>query len=190
MRYDLNAIIHRNYQSPTDIQIKIFDRKIVFFNPSGLYGDITVDELKTDRYTASTRNKLIAEAFYLTNDIEKYGSGFIRIRQAIASYPTMKYDFYVMGNGCFSELSYERQKISTVEIEDGGLSGGLNERQKSVLQMIKETPGLNLKTVAEKTNIPVDTLDKYLRLLVKLQMVERRGSKKTGGYWAIDKITE
>lgn len=100
----------------------------MFFNPSGLYGDITVDELKTDRYTASTRNKLIAEAFYLTNDIEKYGSGFIRIRQAIASYPTMKYDFYVMGNGCFSELSYERQKISTVEIEDGGLNGRLNGR--------------------------------------------------------------
>lgn len=29
----LNAVVHRNYQSPTDVQIKIFDSKIDFFNP-------------------------------------------------------------------------------------------------------------------------------------------------------------
>lgn len=29
----LNAIIHRDYTSPTDIQIKILDQGITFFNP-------------------------------------------------------------------------------------------------------------------------------------------------------------
>lgn len=32
----LNAIIHRDYTSPTDIQIKIFDQSITFFNPGRL----------------------------------------------------------------------------------------------------------------------------------------------------------
>jgi ATP-dependent DNA helicase RecG len=36
--------------------------------------------LTTDNYQAQTRNKLIAEAFYLTNDTEKYGSGYTRVR--------------------------------------------------------------------------------------------------------------
>jgi ATP-dependent DNA helicase RecG len=109
----LNALIHRNYQSPTDVQIKIFDQKITFFNPGGLFGDITEDDLRTNAYRASTRNKQLAEAFYLTHDIEKYGSGFIRIRKAISAYPTMKFDFRNLGDGFLSEFSYAEQKIST-----------------------------------------------------------------------------
>jgi len=109
----LNSLIHRDYKSSTDVQIKIFDQKITFFNPGGLYGNITEKELLTDTYQASTRNKQIAEAFYLTHDIEKYGSGFIRIRQAIANYPTMKFIFRELNNGFVAEFSYTKQKIST-----------------------------------------------------------------------------
>jgi predicted HTH transcriptional regulator len=39
---------------------------------------LTIDDLKTDTYQANARNKLLAEAFYLTGDIEKYSSGFRR----------------------------------------------------------------------------------------------------------------
>ena len=46
----LNALVHRDYQSSTDVQIKIFDKSISFFNPTGLYGNITEDDLKTDTY--------------------------------------------------------------------------------------------------------------------------------------------
>ena len=101
----LNAIVHRDYTSPIDIQIKIFDNSITFFNPGKLYGDMTVEKLATDNYQAQTRNKLVAEAFYLTNDIEKYGSGYIRIRDEIANYPTMSLAYEEMGNGYLVTLS-------------------------------------------------------------------------------------
>ncbi|PIY04619.1 MAG: ATP-dependent DNA helicase, partial [Bacteroidetes bacterium CG_4_10_14_3_um_filter_31_20] len=86
----LNAVIHRKYNSPVDIQIKIFDNKISMFNPGELYGNITIEDLQHDDYQASARNKLIVEAFYLTGDIEKYGTGYRRIREALKNYPTMK----------------------------------------------------------------------------------------------------
>lgn len=35
-------------------------------------------------------NKLIAEAFYLTKKIEKYGSGFIRSRKELETYHTRR----------------------------------------------------------------------------------------------------
>jgi ATP-dependent DNA helicase RecG len=95
----VNALVHRDCQSPTGIQIRIYDNSITFFNPSGLFGNITEEALGTDSYQASTRNKQIAEAFYLTNEIEKYGSGFIRIRKAIADYPTMKFRYQNLGHG-------------------------------------------------------------------------------------------
>jgi ATP-dependent DNA helicase RecG len=109
----LNCLIHRDYKSSTDVQIKIFDQKITFFNPGGLYGNITEKELLTDTYQASTRNKQIAEAFYLTHDIEKYGSGFVRIRKAIANYPTMLFGFREAESGFITEFSYIEQKTST-----------------------------------------------------------------------------
>jgi ATP-dependent DNA helicase RecG len=49
---------------------------------------------------------LIAEAFYLTGDIEKYGSGFIRIRKELKEYPTMKMEFDEIPNGFLAALSY------------------------------------------------------------------------------------
>ena len=75
----LNAVVHRDYTSPVDIQLKIFDNAITFFNPGKLFGDLTVEKLMSDDYQSRTRNKLVAEAFYLTRDIEKYESGFIRV---------------------------------------------------------------------------------------------------------------
>ncbi len=57
----LNSVIHRDYTSPSDVQIKIYDQKITFYNPGKLYGDITIEDLKEDNYTSELRNKLIAE---------------------------------------------------------------------------------------------------------------------------------
>ena len=106
----LNTIIHRDYTSPMDVQIKIFDQKITFFSPGELFGKQTIEALRTDDYQAYTRNKLIAEAFYLTGDIEKYGTGYTRIRSEIASYPTMKFDFEEKPSAWLVTMSYKEQK--------------------------------------------------------------------------------
>ncbi|OIP85069.1 MAG: hypothetical protein AUK44_00560 [Porphyromonadaceae bacterium CG2_30_38_12] len=121
----LNAIIHRKYNSTVDIQIKIFDNKITIFNPGGLYGNITIEDLNRDDYQASARNKLIVEAFYLTGDIEKYGTGYQRIRKAVANYPTMKFIYRETQGGYIAELTYEQQKNKQNKIEDIGEDDGL-----------------------------------------------------------------
>lgn len=88
----LNAVVHRSYTDPSDIQIKIFDDSISIFSPGTLYGGLTVAEIQADNYRSSLRNKLVAEGFYLVNAIEKYGSGFIRIRRALDDYPEVQFD--------------------------------------------------------------------------------------------------
>ncbi|WP_316788814.1 ATP-binding protein [Pedobacter frigoris] len=113
----INCLIHRNYLSPIDVQICLFDNYVEFYNPGGLAGSLTVEDLKRDDYKAHARNKLIAEAFYLTGDIEKYGSGFLRIRKEILTYPTMKLEFREAPNGFLNKLSYRDQKIFTKPVE-------------------------------------------------------------------------
>jgi ATP-dependent DNA helicase RecG len=114
----LNTLVHRDYLSPVDIQIKIYDQKITFFNPGSLYGNLTVEDLRNGNYQAYARNKLIAEAFYLTGDIEKYGSGFIRIRKELKKYPTMNMEFGDIPNGFMVTYSYIQQKTTTTIDDD------------------------------------------------------------------------
>ena len=76
----LNSVVHRDYKHSSDIVIKIFDDRIVFTNPGRIYGNLTIEELERDDYVSSIRNKLLAESFHLMGDIDKYGTGFIRIR--------------------------------------------------------------------------------------------------------------
>lgn len=183
----LNAVVHRDYTSPVDIQIKIFDNAITFFNPGRLYGDLTVAKLKRDDYQSRTRNKLIAEAFYLTGDIEKYGSGFIRVRREIRDYPTMTFDYEESGDGFLVNVHYATQKISekheTDEGLNGGLNEGLNEGLNRLLAIIKDNPGKRIPQLAGTLGIPAKTIERWLAELKKQDKIEYRGSKKTGGYY-------
>jgi ATP-dependent DNA helicase RecG len=94
----LNAVVHRDYKNTSDIVIKIFDDRIVFTSPGRIYGDLTIEDLKRDDYVSSIRNKLLAEAFYLMGDIEKYGTGFVRIRQWLKDYPEISYEISEIGD--------------------------------------------------------------------------------------------
>ncbi len=87
----LNAVVHRDYKNASDIVIKIFDDRIVFTSPGRLFGNLTLEDLNRDDYVSSIRNKLLAESFYLIGEIEKYGTGFVRIRQWLKDYPNVSY---------------------------------------------------------------------------------------------------
>ena len=196
----LNTLIHRDYQSPTDVQIKIFDNSISFFNPSGLYGNLTIEELQTDKYRASTRNKQLAEAFYLTKDIEKYGSGFFRIRKNISDYPTMTFEYENTSHGFLTELKYITQKTSLNKsnlkdgvkdgIKDGvkdgikdGVKDGIKQitkNQKYVLLLIKENPNITATELSETVGIKKRNIEKHLTYLKDVGLIERIGSDKTG----------
>ncbi len=92
----MNAIIHKDYRNPTDIMIKIFDDRINFTNPGSLMGGLKPEDLLTGDYVAVHRNKLLAEAFYLRGDIEKFGTGYYRIQTELKNYPELQFSFELM----------------------------------------------------------------------------------------------
>ena len=68
---------------------------------------------------------------------------------------------------------------------NGTLSSGLNGTLNLLFECINETPGIQAHTISEKLDRPLDTVKKQIKKLVDKDLVERRGSKKTGGYWVI-----
>lgn len=204
----LNTLIHRDYTSSVDVQIKIFDQKITFFSPGGLFDKQTIEALKTDNYQAYTRNKLIAEAFYLAGDIEKYGTGYTRIRNEIKDYPTMSFEFEEMANAWLVTLSYEKQHISSksnasVSITDE-IHRKLTERQRLIIEQLQKKSGLdtvndtandtvndtvNAKKLSELLGVSLSTVKRELYALQNLGLIRHTGSDKTG-YWEIVQNTE
>lgn len=79
----LNMIIHRDYRASSDSIVKIFNHKIEFYNPGRLPETITVEDLLSNNYKSSPRNKLIADFCKSLGLIEKYGSGIRRILHAL-----------------------------------------------------------------------------------------------------------
>src|SRR5690348_3259418 len=65
--------------------------------------------------------------------------------------------------------------------EDG--SEGLNEGLNSVMLMIKSNPGIQARTIVEQlNNCPIKTVERQIKTLIEKDLVERRGSRRTGGY--------
>ncbi|MCE5178555.1 MAG: putative DNA binding domain-containing protein [Porphyromonadaceae bacterium] len=175
----LNSIIHRQYDNVGDIKIKIFDNRITIFNPGKLYGELTIEDLKTDYYQSSARNKLVVEAFFLTGDIEKYGTGFHRVRNAISKYPTMKFKYREIQNGFLTELSYE--ETSTDNTVDNTVD---KTNEEKILDAIRVNPGITQQKLVEITGLTRRGVEWNMQKL-KVESVIRRVGGKKHGHWEI-----
>ena len=188
----LNAVVHRSYTDPSDIQIKIFDDKITIFSPGTFYGGISIADIQADNYRSSLRNKLVAEGFYLINAIEKYGSGFIRIRKALQDYPGIDFEIKEFAGGVMATF-LQKQPESQVEGVSGGVSGGVNggvnggvsggvsPELLELLQLIHSRPGLKTADIVAQIAKPQRTVERWLKQLRETNRIEFIGPSKTGG---------
>ncbi len=182
----LNAVVHRSYTDPSDIQIKIFDDKITLFSPGAFYGGISIADIQADSYRSSLRNKLVAEGFYLINAIEKYGSGFIRIRQALQDYPDIEFEIKEHAGGVMATFAQKQPELIQAQPSggvNGGVSGGVSGETLSLLQLIHSHPGLKAAELAIQMNKPKRTIERWLQQLKDSNKIEFRGAPKTGGYF-------
>jgi len=153
---------------------------------------LTIEELLKYKHKSKTRNKLIANTFKAIGQIEKYGSGIMRIFNICENHGIIPPKFSNLKDG-FEVVLHKEKKNSKGKNKNGELSGELsgelngelNEKQKLVYNTIKNKPGIKANKLSEILNIPYSTMDKNIRILLKNKLIERKGSKKTGGYYII-----
>ena len=120
----LNSIIHRDYfDYDTQIQIKVFKDWLWFFNPGKLIDDLTIEQLKTS-HPSKPRNKLIASVFYRSGQIEKFGSGILRITDACKNQGLPEPEFI--------------EEFGGFSVKFSRIYKDLNERQNKAMGYIQE----------------------------------------------------
>ncbi len=182
----LNSVVHRDYKRASDIVIKIFDDRIVFTNPGRIYGNLTIQDLERDDYVSSIRNKLLAESFYLMGDIEKYGTGFIRIRKLIEDYPGVSYSISETGDFFKVEMRHTPTKpplIPKTNLPEK-LPEKLPEIQRQIIENMLKNPKITYNELADITRKTRETIRVHINKLKGINLIKRIGPDK-GGYWEI-----
>jgi len=175
----LNAIIHKDYRDPTDIIIKMFDGYVEFTNPGELFGKLKLQDLYTDFYRAAHRNKLLAEAFYLTGEVEKYGTGFIRIRKHFSGHYAVMNLRLNSGSGVF------RVDVGSLEaIEETAPQTAPQTTRDQIVLLLKENPRLTKQELMHRLQKASGTIKEHIRILKKEGQIKRVGPDK-GGHWEV-----
>lgn len=173
----INAIVHRDYTAPSNVQVEIYDDRIEIWNPGKLLPGITIDDLYKKEHKSVIRNRLIAQVFYDIGYIEKYGSGTIKIIDLCRRHGLPSPEFKEVSGG-FSVVF--RKDIYT---EEYLRNLGLNERQIKAAIYAKEKESINLssfKTIVPK--VSEKTLYRDLQELVNKGVLKELGEKKGRRY--------
>ena len=157
---------------------------IAIYSPGAFYGDISVADLQTDSYKSSLRNKLVAEAFYLTNNIEKYGSGFIRIRKALRDYPEISFEVKEIGGGI--ELIFRQRPISDESTLLPTLGKSSEKSSEKILSLLESRPVMTTQELAENLGIGQRAVEKQINKLKREGRLQRVGPDN-GGHWQVKK---
>ena len=200
-----NAVCHRDYGLPHDIQVKIMEDRLVVHSPGLLPFDMTIERLLDPNHPSSPRNRLVAQAFYDMHLIEHFGSGIRRIEEDCRAngnlLPEWKNEFGTFSttylprtatafSPCLGKETKTNGEMKDGEKENEGISEGINEGINEgitgrVLSLIREHPGINAPLLKTRMGKSLASVERAIASLVKLGQIEHRGSKKTGGYYPV-----
>ena len=192
----VNHLIHRDYTvMGGEVHLDIYDDRLALTSPGGMYSGQMVQDVPVDDISSLRRNPVLADVMAQLDYMEKRGSGLKKICNATKELETYKEGRDPVFKSSVSQFmtviySMEYQPGKSGQLNgtlsgtlNGILNDTLNEKQNRVLDFIAASPGVQAQIIIDQLAIPRDTLNKILKVLTDRELIERRGSKKTGGYY-------
>ena len=113
---------------------------------------------------------------------EKQGSGFIRIRKEIKSYPTMIFSLEAAPNGLLTAFSQEQQKVTKeLNVTKNFTENFTENRTEKIINPVNINNRINTEEQAVKPNLNKRTILRDIELLKKQKKLIFKHPAK-GGY--------
>jgi len=145
-------------------------------------GGLTIADLKTDDYISVHRNKLLTEAFYLTGDIEKYGTGFKRLRNWFASYKNIVFEIKDTTDFIRIKVKESKNVFDKAQDKSEKTVGESSEKSsEKIISLINEQSEITIGELAIHLNISTRAVEKQLSILKEKGLIKCIGPDK-GGY--------
>ena len=177
----INAVTHRDYSiKGTDIQVKMFDDRIVVESPGNLPGIVRLNNMRQVHFS---RNPKIAAFLHEYDYVQEFGEGIDRMYREMekAGLPAPEYkDVAFMLNATI------RNKMNVVENVANNVADNvadtikLSSTEKAVLDHLELSPELSAKELASLLHKTSRTIQRNINTLKEKGILKREGSNRSG----------
>jgi len=188
-----NAVIHRSYLEPNDIQVALYDNRLEITSPGMLLSGVNVKRMK-EGYS-KLRNRAIASVFAYVNIIEKWGSGIPRIMNEIREYGLQEPEFIIFENDF--RVNIYRKNYNTTQSTQGSTQNRINttqdiskkekldvknltETDKTIINTIINNPDMSQKQIADNLNWTVNKVKYYMKKFKQKNILKYEGTSQNG----------
>ena len=188
-----NAVIHRSYLEPNDIQVALYDNRLEITSPGMLLSGVNVKRMK-EGYS-KLRNRAIASVFAYVNIIEKWGSGIPRIIHEIREYGLQEPEFIPFENDF--RVNIYRKSYNTTQSTQGSTQNRINttqdiskkekldvknltETDKTIINTIINNPEMSQKQIADNLNWTVNKVKYYMKKFKQKNILKYEGTSQNG----------
>lgn len=144
----LNAIVHRNYHTPSSIKIAIYDNRIEIFSPGSFPASLNIENLKLG--ISYIRNIAICKVFREAGYIEKLGSGLPTIFKSYAD-RNLKEPMILEGEN-FVKYILPREMAKKTKEDSDSILNLFNTATKITISDVIQNLGISRTSAGRKLN--------------------------------------
>ncbi|PKP57219.1 MAG: hypothetical protein CVT89_04900 [Candidatus Altiarchaeales archaeon HGW-Altiarchaeales-2] len=123
-----NAVVHRDYESPSKVQVRIFNNRVEVWSPGLLPKEISIEDLKKE-HRSVPRNPLLFKQLFWVKYVEDVGGGTVDMINWCKEWGLPEPEFKII-TGALVVIFRLPPNIEDLE------KLGLNERQKKAVDYV------------------------------------------------------
>lgn len=189
-----NAVVHRSYLHPANIQVAVYDDRVEVTSPGMLFGSLRLADIREG--ISIPRNRALVYAFTYMNIMEHWGSGIPRIirrcNELRLEEPELKEIAGSFRINLFRFPDKTRIGKSTDKVRESTGKYGkvristnkLNNSHKKIIMYIEEKGAITNKEVQNLLNVKDSRALKILKELVEAGIIIKEGKLK-GSYYKL-----
>ena len=178
----INAVIHRNYQISSSVQVAVYDDRVEISSPGTIYGSLTLEEAMEGR--SSIRNKTLARTLEKIDILEGWGSGLKRIFSQCEEYGIPYPVFVEIGDMLrvnFYRPSYKNIGDKSAIKQDIGDKSAINYKE-IILEYLEEHAEARTQEISLYIGLKLSRTKDYLSELVEEGKIIANGANKNRTY--------
>ena len=164
----VNDLIHRDYLiNGSEVHMDMFDDRLVIYSPGGMPDGMQIQERDIDDIPSTRRNPILADIFARLGYMERQGSGLSKICTAYenaanyqagmeATFRSNRVEFTV-------KLPNLNFKASGDEALNETLNEALTEKQKLLLDILRNNPTITQKEIVESASLSRSTVQRTVK---------------------------
>ena len=176
----VNAMVHNDWSNEYSPKFEMFSDKLVISSNGGIQESTSKEEFLQG--FSLPKNKELMKVFRDLDLVEQMGTGIIRI---LESYDKSSFEFFpnfIRVTFPFNENKFNKDKIVSVKTLEN-----LTEIQNSIISLMLDSPTITQDKLARLLDVNIRTIQRNIKILIELGIVERIGATKKGEWKVIDR---